>query len=107
MSKLSANFTQNHLTVEKRTLRYLKGTAYLGLSYKKCADGNLTGYSDAHWADDTDDHHSTSGNTFFCGYSSKLKNMLLLRCQQQERSTIKNDVISVKKSKKRLETFQN
>ena len=54
-----------HLTAAKRILRYLKGTEYLGLSYKKCADGNLTGYSDADWAGDMDDRHSISGNVFF------------------------------------------
>ena len=64
VSKFCANPTQSHLTAAKRILRYLKGTAYLGLSYKKCADGNLIGYSDADWAGDVDDRHSTSGNVF-------------------------------------------
>ena len=32
---------------------------------QKCAEGNLTGYSDADWAGDMDDRHSTSGNVFF------------------------------------------
>ena len=64
VSKFCANPTQSHLTAAKRILRYLKGTVYLGLSYKKCADGNLIGYSDADWAGDMDDRHSTSGNLF-------------------------------------------
>ena len=64
VSKFCANPTQSHLTAAKRILRYLKGTVYLGLSYKKCADGNLIGYSDADWAGDVDDRHSTSGNVF-------------------------------------------
>ena len=73
-SKFCANPTQNHLTAAKRILRYLKATAYLGLSYKKCADGNLIGYSDADWAGDIDDCHSTSGNvfSFACGAVSWL-----------------------------------
>ena len=62
--KFCANPTQSHLTAAKRILRYLKGTGYLGLSYKKCADGNLIGYSDADWAGDVDDRHSTTGNVF-------------------------------------------
>ena len=33
VSKICANPTQNHLTETKRILRYLKATAYLGLSY--------------------------------------------------------------------------
>ena len=64
VSKFCANPTQRHLTAAKRILRYLKGTGYLGLRYKKCADGNLIGYSDADWAGDVDDRHSTSGNVF-------------------------------------------
>ena len=64
VSKFCANPTQSHLTAAKRILRYLKGTIYRGLSYKKCADGNLIGYSDADWAGDVDDRHSTSGNVF-------------------------------------------
>jgi len=38
----------------KQILRYLRATAYLGLSYKKCAIGNLISYSDADWAGDMD-----------------------------------------------------
>lgn len=34
------------------------------MSYKKCADGNVTGWSDADWKGDMDDRHSTSGNMF-------------------------------------------
>ncbi|XP_068712526.1 uncharacterized protein [Montipora foliosa] len=64
VSKFYANPTQGHLTATKRILRYLKGTVYLGLSYKTCADGSLIGYSAAGWAGDVDDRHSTSGNVF-------------------------------------------
>ena len=64
MSKFCGNPTQSHLAAAKRILRYLKGTVYLGLSYKTFTDGNLIGYSDADWAGDVDDRHSTSGNVF-------------------------------------------
>ena len=64
VSKFCANPTQSHLTAAKQILRYLKGTLYLDLSYKNCVDGNLIGYSDADWAGDMDDRHSTSGNVF-------------------------------------------
>ena len=57
--------TKNDKSHKKRkNSEDLKGTVYLGLSYKKCADGNLIGYSDADWAGDVDDRHSTSGNVF-------------------------------------------
>ena len=64
VSKFCANPTQSHLTAAKRILRYLKGTVNLGLSYKRCADGNLIGYSDADWVGNMDDRHPTSGNVF-------------------------------------------
>ena len=74
VSKFCANLTQNHLTAAKRILRYLKATAYLSLSHKKCASGNFTGCSDADWAGDMDDRYSTSGNvfSFACGAESWL-----------------------------------
>ena len=65
VSKCCANPTQSLLIAAKRTLRYLKGTVYLGLSYKKCADGNLIGYSNADWAGNLDDRNSPSGNEPF------------------------------------------
>ena len=45
-------------------LRYLEGTAWLAVRYSKSSDGTLFGYSDADWAGDCDDRHSTSGNLF-------------------------------------------
>jgi hypothetical protein len=50
-----------HLTAVKRILRYLKGTSKLGLKYEKIKNEQLIGYSDADWAGDRDDRHSTSG----------------------------------------------
>ena len=64
MSKFCGNPIQSHLTAAKQILRYLKGTVYLGLSYRKCADGNLICYSDADWAGYVDNRHSTSGDAF-------------------------------------------
>ena len=64
MSKFCGNPKQSHLTAAKRIFRYLEGTVYLGLSYEKCADGNLIGYSDADWVGHVDDRHTTLGNVF-------------------------------------------
>ena len=52
------------MTALKRILRYLKRTASLAIKYQKSDDGDLIGYSDADWAGDADDRHSTSGNLF-------------------------------------------
>ena len=62
VSKLNAAPTQAHLTAV-RIFRYLKGTIDLKLQYRSDGD-NLLGYSDADWANDVDDRHSTTGNVF-------------------------------------------
>ena len=48
----------------KRILRYLKGTVNLTLKYERSELGPLIGFSDADWAGDQDDCHSTTGNIF-------------------------------------------
>ena len=63
VSKLNAAPTQAHLTAVKRIFRYLKGTIELKLQYRHDGE-NLLGYSDADWANDMDDRHSTTGNVF-------------------------------------------
>jgi hypothetical protein len=62
LSKFCAKPSEAHLTAAKRVLRYLKGTENLGLKYDGSTDESLTVYSDADWAGDLDDRHSTSGN---------------------------------------------
>ena len=63
-SKYCSCPTETHLTAAKRILRYLKETTNLALKYEKSDDGKPIGYSDADWAGDYDDHHSTSGIIF-------------------------------------------
>ena len=63
VSKFNSNPTEAHLTAVKRILRYLKGTINLALKYKD-QPASLIGYSDADWAGDLDDRHSTTGNLF-------------------------------------------
>ena len=62
VSKFNAEPTESHLTAAKRILRYLKGTIDLCLMYQKTGDTELRAYSDADWAGDHDDRHSTSGS---------------------------------------------
>ena len=63
VSNFNATPTQAHLTAVKRIFRYLKGTIDLKLQYRS-TDEKLLGYSDADWANDSDDRHSTTGNVF-------------------------------------------
>ena len=61
--KFNAAPTEAHLTTVKWIYRYLKGTLDLRLHYK-CEVDHLVGYSDADWANDTDNRHSTTVNVF-------------------------------------------
>ena len=63
-SKFCSKPTEAHLTAVKRILRYLKGTLNLAIRYQKSENNPLIGYSDADWAGDLDDRHSTTGNLF-------------------------------------------
>ncbi|WVZ54421.1 hypothetical protein U9M48_005215 [Paspalum notatum var. saurae] len=57
-----------HLTAVKRILRYLQGTADLGLSLERTAlPSSLTVYTDADWAGCPDTRRSTSGYAVFLG----------------------------------------
>ena len=53
--------TEAHLTAAKRILKYLKGTSSVGIRFEESGNENLIGFSDANWAGDLDDRHSTSG----------------------------------------------
>ncbi|GAA0183620.1 hypothetical protein LIER_30998 [Lithospermum erythrorhizon] len=54
-----------HLQLEKRILRYLKGTTEYGLFYKEgTSKGGLLAYTDNDYADDHEDRKSTSGYVF-------------------------------------------
>ena len=64
VAKFCSKPHEAHLTAVKQILRYLKGTSDLGLKFVKSDCAEPVGYSDADWAGDTDDRHSTTGNLF-------------------------------------------
>eukprot|EP00795_Rhopilema_esculentum_P007133 gene7133-biopygen8536 len=64
LSQFNSAPTEAHLTAVKRVFRYLKGTINLSLVYKKSESKEVTGFSDASWADDMQNRHSTTGNVF-------------------------------------------
>ena len=89
VSKFSSAPTTAHLTAVKRIFRYLKGTMHLGLCYEKTANVDLIGYSDADWAGDHDDRHSTSGQVFLMGngavsWSSRKQSLVALSTSEAE-----------------------
>ena len=64
LSKFSSLPTEAHLTAAKRIIRYLKGTLNLSIQYRKSGSTEVIGYTDADWANDMEDRHSTTGNVF-------------------------------------------
>ena len=58
-----------HGALLKRILRYIKGTATLGLHLHAASSPTLTAYTDADWAGCPDTHRSTSGFAVFLGDS--------------------------------------
>ena len=91
VSKFNSNPTEAHLTAVKCIVRYLKGTVDMGLRYHKSENGTLLGYSDADWAGDMYDRHSTTGNLFLMagGAISWLsKKQAVLHCLPQKQSIL-------------------
>ena len=64
VAKFCANPAKEHWTAVKRIMRYLVGTMYLGLLYKKNELKSCVEFSDVDWAGDLDDRKSTSGYIF-------------------------------------------
>ena len=64
VAKFCANPAKEQWIAVKRIMRYLVGTMYLGLLYKKNELKSCVGFSDADWAGDLDDRKPTSGYIF-------------------------------------------
>nr|KYP75334.1 Copia protein [Cajanus cajan] len=65
-----SNPLEQHWSVVKRILRYLKGTMFLGLHLQPAPSNSplsIRAYCDADWASDPDDRISTSGASIFVG----------------------------------------
>lgn len=68
-SRFMANSNEKHWALLKRTLRYLRGTANIGIEFRRHnrnADV-LTGYSDSDWDSNATDRRSVGGYVFFVG----------------------------------------
>ena len=65
VARFCSDPTKEHWIAVNRIFRYLQGTKSYGLEYSKGDDdGSLVGFSDAHWAGDSNDRKSTSGYVF-------------------------------------------
>ena len=69
LSQFNTCFGQVHWTAAERVLRYLKGSADLGLTYEQRRK-SLIGYVDADWAGCVVDRRSYTGYTFILANSA-------------------------------------
>ena len=81
--------TTTHFKVEKRILRYIKGTTNFDLYYTVSNDYKLLGYSDSDWGGDIDDRKSTSGFVFYIGdtaftWMSKIQSIVTISTCEAE-----------------------
>ena len=67
LSKYIVNFSLDHWTLMKGTIRYLKETRDLGLVFKQGGVNLLTAYADASYADPEENRRSTTGFMLFHG----------------------------------------
>ena len=69
ISRFMENPKSSHWKAAKRILRYVKGTADLGLLYPRGTNNcvKLAGYPDSDWCGDSDDRRSTTGFVFYFG----------------------------------------
>nr|AAZ28937.1 polyprotein [Phanerochaete chrysosporium RP-78] len=63
LSQFTSRPSATHWTAVKHVFRYLKGTTDVGLTFARRADDDITGYSDADWAQ-AHDRRSVSGYAY-------------------------------------------
>ena len=73
--------TDVHWESVKRILRYVKGTLQTGLHIRKSPLSGISVFTDADWAGDVDDRHSTSGFAVFVGPN-------LISCRSKKQPTV-------------------
>jgi len=83
------NPTELHLQIEKRVLRYLKGTTDLGIFYRNGGDDELVTYTDSDYAGNLEDRNSISSYVFLLGsraisWSSKKQPVVSLSTTEAE-----------------------
>jgi hypothetical protein len=69
LSQFLSSPTQTHYDTACRVVRYLKGSPGRGLLFRRDAQLQLLGFTDADWAGCLDTRRSTSGYCFFLGSS--------------------------------------
>ena len=83
LSKFNSAPMEAHLTAVKRLFCYLKGTINMSLQFKRMENLEIIGFSDADWASDMDNRHSTTGNIFQLAGSVRNRKQSLSQQQKQ------------------------
>lgn len=89
LAQFGAFHDETHWKHAKTVLRYLKGTASLGIEYGPSTNYVLTGYSDSDYAGDRNDRKSTTGYIFLINdspisWSSKKQPIVTLSSTEAE-----------------------
>lgn len=89
LAKFSENPGSEHWIAAKRVLRYLKGTAWFGIEFRRDCELQLIGFADADYAGDLDTRRSTTGYVFMYGggpvsWNSKRQSTVALSTMEAE-----------------------
>ena len=95
---------QDHWTVVRKVLKYLRGTINYGLCFSGFPNV-LEGFSDANWISDSDEMESTSGYVFIlCGSAVSWKFVKQICINQ---STMEVEFIALEKTSSGVEQLRN
>lgn len=89
VSRFMERPTENHYMAAKRILRYLRGTADMGILYKREGQNHLEAYCDSDYAGDHDDRKNTFGYAYLfssgaISWSSKKQPIVTLSTTEAE-----------------------
>ena len=89
VSQFMHSLSKEHVAIVIRILSYLKKAAGRGLIFRKLGHLDVNGYTDADWADNITDIHSTSGYFTFVGgnlvtWHSKKQNVVFWSSTESE-----------------------
>nr|CAN80986.1 hypothetical protein VITISV_030770 [Vitis vinifera] len=104
LSRYTQSPNQDHWTIVRRVLKYLRGTINYGLCFSGFPSV-LEGFSDANWISDSDDMKSTSGYVFTLGGSAVSWKSTKQTCIT--RSTMEVEFIALEKASSEVEWLRN